>query len=187
MYFDIGEYNTDMNDREKTPAHDPGDTVVAKTLAELMLADPDINGSPTKLANAINETVLKDSEKKANQPTIARILNGEIEDPKHPVLWPIAEYFGVSTELFYKGKIEAMEMAAAIISSETKRLTRFFLEADTRGRDTILSLAKIEASRADPLAEIPEGPDTGKMERRVNPKDPGPKTYSQKKKPKKKK
>ncbi|PUB87042.1 MAG: hypothetical protein DBP02_02010 [gamma proteobacterium symbiont of Ctena orbiculata] len=148
-----------MNNGEKTPAHQAGDTVVAKTLAKLMLADPDINGSPTKLANAINKTVLKNSDKKANQPTIARILSGEIEDPKHPVLWPIAEYFGSSTDLFYKKEIENKEIAAAIVSSEIKRLKRFYLEADPRGRDTILTVAKQQAEWKE-LAESEQGAET---------------------------
>ncbi|PUB82403.1 MAG: hypothetical protein DBP02_15235 [gamma proteobacterium symbiont of Ctena orbiculata] len=73
------------------------------------------------------------------------------------------------------------------LSNLPKLLIHYYNHADERGKDTILTLAKHQASLADPLAEIPEGPDTGKMERRLNPKDPGPKTYSQKKKPTKKK
>jgi hypothetical protein len=148
LYIVMDRYNTDMNNRDKTPAHTPGDTPVAKTLARLMLADPDIDGSPSKLADEINSTVLLNSTLKTNQPTISRILKGEIRAPKHPVLGPIAEFFGVPIDLFYKENLTDSDVKSAVSGSKLKRLTKLFLDADDRGRDVILAIAKHESKSA---------------------------------------
>lgn len=72
------------------------------------------------------------------------------------------------------------------LSRIPKLLIHYYDQADERGKDTILTLAKHEAERTGPLAGLPETYDGGKVKGPTGPKDPGPKTYSQKKKPPKK-
>lgn len=81
------------------------------------------------------------------------------------------------------------DLDSVVTESDTdeKKLLRLYKAADTRGKDTILTLAKHEADRAGPLAEFPETFDGGKVKDPTGPKGPGPKTFSQKKKPTKKK
>ncbi|MCG7985033.1 MAG: hypothetical protein JAY90_20065 [Candidatus Thiodiazotropha lotti] len=73
------------------------------------------------------------------------------------------------------------------LSHIPKLLIHYYDQADERGKDTILTLAKHEADRSDPLAGLPDTHDAGKLERQTESKNPGPKTFSQKKKPTKKK
>ncbi|MCG7931927.1 MAG: hypothetical protein N0E44_17990 [Candidatus Thiodiazotropha lotti] len=74
-----------------------------------------------------------------------------------------------------------------LLSGDIEQLLSDYIKSDALGRQQILATAKHESRRATHLAGLPETYDGGKAKDPTNHKDQGPKTFSQKKKPTKKK
>lgn len=88
--------NTKMNKAEPLEHH-PGLPPYAVLLRRLM--------SEHKLSdNALANKATKKPGKKVTQPTVTRLRNGEILDPREATIAPIAEYFGITTEDFRAGR-----------------------------------------------------------------------------------
>ncbi|MCG7932085.1 MAG: hypothetical protein ABW119_22580 [Candidatus Thiodiazotropha lotti] len=132
-----------MNKKSGKAVHNPGNTVAARLLSKLMQADHEVDDNENKLSELIEKRL----GKRVPQPTIHRILSGESNEPRRSSIEPIAEYYGISAEMFYKEELEDNDIALAISSSESNRLTMLFHEADRRGRDTIMAIAQIESDR----------------------------------------
>ncbi|MEW8119884.1 MAG: helix-turn-helix transcriptional regulator [Candidatus Thiodiazotropha sp.] len=150
-----------MNNRDKKAVYSPGNTPAANLLSKLMLADPEIGDNEKKLSEMIEKRL----GEKVPQPTIHRILSGESNEPRRSSVAPIAEYYGVEIEMFYKEGLDQDDIDSAIADSESSRLLMLFLEADQRGKETILTTAKQQAEwkgpaeseqNAEAPGEVPE-------------------------------
>lgn len=60
---------------------------IARILRWLMANDPNVSGNQTALSNATG----------VSQPTIYRLLRGEVRDPRSDTLKHLADYFGITT------------------------------------------------------------------------------------------
>ncbi|MEW8156390.1 MAG: helix-turn-helix transcriptional regulator, partial [Candidatus Thiodiazotropha endolucinida] len=117
---------------------------------------------------------------------VSQWLDGSTKSIKGENVVKLSREFGLSPDWLVSGKGGMFEGdSQAMVTEESialHELSSLFLRSDERGRDTILTLAKHEAGRNSDLG-LPQDKHGEPAPKPKFPKTPGPKTYSQKKKP----